>query len=216
MDYEQKYKEALEKATKLHSETEYVCEMEMLEQIFPELKESDDEKMLDSTIEDCKKYLALSPKQIAWLEKQKERKPIESEEDEKMLKRVIDSMVTYQAYAIVNNNKEVEKMAEEEINWLKSFKPQPKQEYQDDDTKEMFIKAIERAQELKEKGYTLDDCDKQTWYKDFVFYSKIHPLPHWKPSKEQMNALDKAKNNPSNYYDIRLRLQSLYNDLLKF
>ena len=38
---------------------------------------------------------------------------------------------------------------------------------------------------------------------------------HWKPSEEQMNALDKAKNNPANYYDIRLGLRSLYNDLKK-
>ena len=38
---------------------------------------------------------------------------------------------------------------------------------------------------------------------------------HWKPSEEQMNALDKAKNSPANYYDTRLGLQLLYNDLLK-
>lgn len=40
-------------------------------------------------------------------------------------------------------------------------------------------------------------------------------LNHWKPSKEQMNALNKAKNSPANYHDIRLGLQSLYNDLAR-
>ena len=38
---------------------------------------------------------------------------------------------------------------------------------------------------------------------------------HWKPSEEQMEALDKTKDSPANYYNIRLGLQSLYNDLLK-
>lgn len=47
------------------------------------------------------------------------------------------------------------------------------------------------------------------------FLQSLKPQSHWKPSEEQMNALDKAKNNPANYHDIRLGLQSLYNDLLK-
>lgn len=37
----------------------------------------------------------------------------------------------------------------------------------------------------------------------------------WKPSEEQMEALNKAKNSPANYYDTKLSLQSLYNDLKK-
>lgn len=49
----------------------------------------------------------------------------------------------------------------------------------------------------------------QSWLKS------LKAQNYWKPSEEQMNALDKAKNSPANYYDIRLGLQSLYNDLLK-
>ena len=77
MDYEKKYKEALEMATKLHSETEYVCEMEMLEQIFPELKESEDERIrkalinVFSTHQGYEVFFGVSVEDIlAWLEKQ--------------------------------------------------------------------------------------------------------------------------------------------------
>ena len=37
MDYEQKYKEALERARKIHHETEFDYEKGMMEEIFPEL-----------------------------------------------------------------------------------------------------------------------------------------------------------------------------------
>ena len=45
MDYEQKYKEALERARKLHSEYCTVVGINFPEEIFPELKESEDERM---------------------------------------------------------------------------------------------------------------------------------------------------------------------------
>lgn len=41
----------------------------------------------------------------------------------------------------------------------------------------------------------------------------LKPQNRWKPSEEQMDALNKAVNNPANYHDTKLELQSLYNDL---
>ena len=44
MNYEQKYKEALERAKKIHNQTEFDYEKGMMEAIFPELKESEYEQ----------------------------------------------------------------------------------------------------------------------------------------------------------------------------
>ena len=94
MDYEQKYNKALEWARKRHNSV-YQPVKEELEEIFPELTESEDERIRKELIEhikdqitsfisapDCRdKYeeeeLAKYNKWIAWLEKQKEQKPAE-------------------------------------------------------------------------------------------------------------------------------------------
>lgn len=43
MDYKEKYNTALERARKIHHETEFDYEKGMMEEIFPELKEPNDE-----------------------------------------------------------------------------------------------------------------------------------------------------------------------------
>jgi len=80
MDYEKKYKEALERARKSYVNSikqGWTCDKVIYEEIFPELKESEDEKIRKDIIailkgqipytsgEDAKKY-------ISWLEKQGE------------------------------------------------------------------------------------------------------------------------------------------------
>lgn len=70
-----------------------------LEYLFPELKESEDEKIRKEILEHCKNqtelYIQLGYKcpqiqsWIDWLEKQGEQKPAWSEEDEKERKRII-------------------------------------------------------------------------------------------------------------------------------
>ena len=73
MNYEKKYKEALERAKRLHSEPTGGTERIVCEQIFPELKESEDERIKD----DIKDVIqaAIIPEEnkremLAWLEKQ--------------------------------------------------------------------------------------------------------------------------------------------------
>ncbi|MBP5722057.1 MAG: hypothetical protein J6X18_00535 [Bacteroidales bacterium] len=85
MDYEERYKQALERAKELHDKHPYgeppiwkTCE-----DIFPELKESEDEKIRKSIIELVKQssHILNSMNQksmISWLEKQK---PIEDNEE---------------------------------------------------------------------------------------------------------------------------------------
>lgn len=82
MDYEKKYNEALERAKKVKHDIENIgCSMapDMLEVIFPELAESEDERIRKWLIDDIKRrsigwtHSEFTGEQIlAWLEKQKE------------------------------------------------------------------------------------------------------------------------------------------------
>lgn len=44
-------------------------------------------------------------------------------------------------------------------------------EFDDTNAKRMFIKALERVEELKDEGYKLTDCDKNSWWEDFKTYT---------------------------------------------
>ena len=100
---------------------------EALEFLVPELKESDDErirKWIISVIEEVKTDDDWCVDQrkcadaLAWLEKQKEKEPTEwSEEDELMLNSIIDVL------KLTNG------AAQMKIDWLKSLRPQSKQEW---------------------------------------------------------------------------------------
>ena len=81
MDYEKKYKEALERAKEFQKSKDGLCVL-TAESIFPELCESEDERALRI----IKKRMCYDPVPISdedrrivenWLEKQKEQKPSE-------------------------------------------------------------------------------------------------------------------------------------------
>jgi hypothetical protein len=76
MDYEKKYKEALERAKEYWDSPRTCLDIDKLVEIFPELKESEDEKVRKEII-DYISRLTASPDNIdkyntwiAWLEKQ--------------------------------------------------------------------------------------------------------------------------------------------------
>ena len=89
MDYEKKYKEALGKAQEFYNDKDniwYANAEGMLEEIFPELKESEDE-CVEKIRKDIISYLnnrqitsiaesSATEKWLTWLEKQGEQKPI--------------------------------------------------------------------------------------------------------------------------------------------
>ncbi len=85
MKYEKKYKEALERARNLYPGV-HSHNKAMLEQIFPELSKSEDERIIDDAIQiirasrlRCAEYGSEADKHlnaIAWLEKQKEKSEI--------------------------------------------------------------------------------------------------------------------------------------------
>ena len=95
MDYEEKYKEALSRAKKLYGK---YCINNVLESIFPELKESEDEKIRKELISfvnnDGWKFTKLTKEEkeswITWLEKQDEHHIACSEEQMKVLDEVLN------------------------------------------------------------------------------------------------------------------------------
>lgn len=147
MDYKKEYKEALERARGIKRDIENAgCAMhtDMLDVIFPELAESEDErarKDIKKIIQDWWKRLgdvtpgfSTEEEMLAWLEKQKlypdttariPQKPAEwSEEDEKMIDKVAASLVTeiellqrggFERAPISTIKKEIE--------WVKSLRP---------------------------------------------------------------------------------------------
>jgi len=97
-NYEQKYNEILEWARKNKARLNGVP----IEEVLPELKESEDERIRKELIEtiNCMKedhQVFLSEQQIerylAYLEKQKEQKPVQTE-DEKEYVRILKSLVS--------------------------------------------------------------------------------------------------------------------------
>jgi hypothetical protein len=85
MDYEKKYKEVIERASKLIVQNPYDTVSQMMEYLFPELKESEDERIRKWIIDDIRynmnneplnnsEYKKEAEKAIAWLEKQGEQK----------------------------------------------------------------------------------------------------------------------------------------------
>ena len=91
MDYEKAYKEALERARGIHKFSSDIAEIKRMEQIFPELAESEDEKIRTGIIDFVKSCILITDERyhkfLVWLEK---RKPIKwSEEDEYNLNMAI-------------------------------------------------------------------------------------------------------------------------------
>lgn len=90
-----RYDKAIERAKRLHSEPTGGTERIVCEQIFPELKESEDEKTRKQIVSflkefECDHYRNLDfSSWIAWLEKQSEQKPVWSVEDETTINNLV-------------------------------------------------------------------------------------------------------------------------------
>ena len=162
------YDEALEKARKRVATDPQDHTVTILKDIFPELAESEDERIRKDIIAflqsmnshcDPAQDWDLRNRWLPYLEKQKEQKPAEwSERDEKILASVMSHIADSQCFDHFHD------ISKEDIyTWLKSLRPRP----------------------------------------------------HWKPSEEQMDALDeyiwrgKLNKNKAKY------VISLYEDLTK-
>lgn len=86
MDYEKAYKEALERARAIHNEKQAQC-YDIMAKVFPELAESEDEKIMEALLEYFGEQCDMSDVNgfyayeiYDWLKKQKEQKPIEDKD----------------------------------------------------------------------------------------------------------------------------------------
>ena len=168
MDYEKKYKEALERAKELHGTV--AAGRDFLAEIFPELTESEDERIRQSLLAYIKgesKRLD-TKKWIAYLEKQKEQKPVEwGEFDKGALKDAIcaaDILGNDESFNKGNPN--LAKAFRVAKDWLESlparFILQPKIEWSEEDEKLFWgLTAYVPKEELKRLGVTRDDILKK-------------------------------------------------------
>lgn len=80
---------------------------------------------------------------------------------------------------------------DEQIDWLKSLRPQPKVEWSEEDNNALVL-----FHELISFGYTERFCDAQTaedmrrWLNERL--KSLRPQPRWKPSEEQIEALENS------------------------
>ena len=142
---------------------------------------------------DCKRW-------IAYLEKQKEQKPVHTEDEKDFLEKEVKAF-------LCNYDKEFDDDAPtydiaEHFYQLGKNSQKPA-EWSDSVAKEMFIKALERAVKQTKKGYELTDCDKNSWWEDFKAYSGIRPA-EWSEEDERImnNCIEYIKASCLNTNDL--------------
>ena len=226
----ERYDVVIEKLRSLHDNYDTVSTLidvkEELEHIFPELKESEDERMKRVLTEgfailskDEEWYDGVTVGQIlAWFEKRGEQNPTDkveqkhaewSEEDERERKRVVGLLEGWLSTFKETNYAEDCKCG---IDWLKSLKDrvQPKVELTqlDKNILEAAIAFVEQNNHFN----CWRGVDKHT------VLSALHslrPQNTWKPSEQDILLLERIANNKSNPQDFQASLCGLIGELKK-
>ena len=245
MDYEKKYNEALERARKIHDEilnNELLGFPEQIREIFPELLESEDERIrkwlvdyFGSIKETVWIHRDITCEQILfYLEKQKEQKPVDY--DHEMWKNCVANFAGGKKEVIEHPERYgLQKPAEwsevelefrgekvtvkrpfyrddkgrgystaeldEGVAWnalrawcekkgISLYDLYPKSEWSEED-EDMLNCCISSIEEAKENRYAYKETDGDTSYdREIAFLKSLRPS--WKPSEEQMEALNYA------------------------
>ena len=234
--YEKKYSEALEKARELRNGFEgYNANVAIIEQIFPELRESEDERIRKAIMSRFQERIRLSEEEfpvytqeevaedrlfVAWLEKQKEEEgceiiPIESTLEYKLgFKAGEESQKQKEQKPIMGDGIAAQTRPayifyndtpEERQKAIDKFFPKTEQKPAEWSEEDDW-KRKELIQYLEEKG------DYRTVW--MIWLKSLRPS--WKPSEEQMNALFDTTNPYFLAGDgTRKILKSLYEQLQK-
>lgn len=211
MDYKKSYEDAIVGIKEVYNQADAATKA-ALEARFPELAESEDERIrkeLIGHLKECRNntrsevMLGTYAKWITYIEKQKEQPT-----NEEMLrtlrteyeKGVADTIAKYEQKEQKPNPYTGTGFDYNGHHWgmcvrdggveiivdgkIKDrvFFESKSIEYNDSVAKEMFIKALERAVEQTKKGYELTDCDKHSWWEDFKVYSEINSA-EWSEDK---------------------------------
>ena len=183
MEYEKKYNEALERARDFHDgPTANVVTRTFLEQVFPELRESKDERIRKWLLECVENlsdgnFIEVSKQDVLfYLEKQKEQKPAERIEDsvkfEEGFKAGRESGLRDGQKYVLNN--------------LDSYGLYKPAEWSEEDEK-----RIDAICELLENTSAIHPNHSRR--KLIIWLKSLRPQPHWKPGEEQSEVdLEKA------------------------
>lgn len=130
-DYEKLYKDALGRAEAIASKGP--ASAKFMSEIFPEFDKFNDERIRkalhefihDTLGDELNGYDISKAEALAYLEKQKEKKPAEwSEEDKEMLKDIIAGIEATKQRLFTNDSQGRAQM-QARIDWLKSLRPRP-------------------------------------------------------------------------------------------
>lgn len=220
IDYKEKYEQALERARQFSEKSYLEDSAGIVEYIFPELSESEDERMLKSMTRLVKAFYGCNfptpegferEDMLAWLEKQSKDSPVLSnssntgksswsEEDEKISSAIIKRLKGSDALSVD---------LQRAICWIDHVKdrvlPQPKQEWSKED--EAFYQRLEQIVCKVDIEAFQGDIDLHSWLKS------LRPQNRWRPSDEQMEAL-KSSTYCQNEQMSKI-LFELYQDLKK-
>ena len=203
IDYKEKYEQALERAKYYHDRDN----IQFLENIFPELKESEDERIRKELIAFLKENhetgradetwsLSGIESWIAWLEKQGEKgakgnergipNPAWSEEDE----RNLDWLITVCERIYYKSDPQVSPESALMLReWLKSLKDrvQPRQEWSEEDKELLDYVCSILTDNFNENDKF--DLEKPCIGALVDWLKSLRPKSQWKPSDEQLAAL---------------------------
>lgn len=222
MNYEEKYKEALERAKKLHDSYNLMhISVDEIEQIFPELAESEDERIINQliTLVNSAGEVLLIPTNkeelITWLEKQKEQKP-DDDVLHKTYQEGFNDGLNYRLEGTgVRYVKEEQKPVDYEAE-LKKCKDNPLYFY--DKYVSIKQKPAEWSEEDEDNLHrvirVLENNDSD-WKELSGWLKSLRPS--WKPSEEHLSALLAVFNDPNNIgsQTCQLALTDLYEQLKK-
>lgn len=215
MDYEKKYKKALDNASVIHKcgngDVKHI-----IEQLFPELMESEDERIRKALI-----HLVNSNKELsfgidnyddikwsdilAWLERQN---PAEwSEEDSLMLDETLFFIQEFQKSDRCKNENDMQNSVTCE-NWLKSLKDRvlPKLAEWSEEDKKHYNMCLQYFATIKEDSI---------FYEDYLWLKSLRPQNRWKPSELQLDCLSDAIKYYNSLGYPASKLKELLDDLKK-
>lgn len=230
MDYEKAYKHLIAKVKNAHLYAQTDSTKAVLEDILPELRENEDERIRKFLVNEVFSHIGmldlegdrvvnntkneLWKKALAYLEKQKEQKPASiscghendtewSEEDEEWYMYLLGELNA----SIKDYCGAAEKDIKEAIRWFKSryksLRPQPKQEWGDEDEKILRTIISDGS-----RGVELDS-------KQIAWLKSLRPKSHWKPGEYMLSLVKKVANGEMLTRMEQMAMETLCNDLQK-
>ena len=226
------YDEALERAKKTYDATGNDIHHVIIENIFPQLAKSEDEKIREQVIDIIQSLgTGVIPipvncdKILAWLEKQKESLHISESckenqdsliyEDEKVRKEIEQSAKEYYKENYAGDNPQgrnvvIQSYIDGALAYLEKQKEQKPVECGEEDKFmiEHIIRILDSLAGIAHGRYIVE----VKWLKDLLL--RLAPMTHWKPSDEQMEAFEESLMSVA-HTENKIILESLLEQLKK-